>query len=327
MTTTDSIWAAAEHLLRRDAEELRESSTLASDPDDWTGEEEAKEDYDKHIAAADALAALSTAAVPLQITAPPNIEGETQLIARWLVETPAGRVGAWNRAALEYLLRAPEAPTAQAAHAAVGQPAMTPAHQRALENSALLADIINRRPAMNAGLAEAYAHWTAEVYDLMGAMAAEPANDAAAPKAAPAAVVGPPVKLPFAIMDDELEALRRFDECARDFEAGGHDVRKETMKRLAEIGLVRRVTANIYEHTTFGLSVLGGDFDAAPTTQPAPAAQGDAMAKAWEQSAADIARQAESSPGDRYWNGVAEGLRTCARDLRAARAAKEGGAT
>lgn len=57
---TDSI--GTEHLLRRDAEELRESSTLASDPDDWTGEEEAKEDYDEHIAAADALAALSTAA-------------------------------------------------------------------------------------------------------------------------------------------------------------------------------------------------------------------------------------------------------------------------
>lgn len=90
-----------------------------------------------------------------------------------------------------------------------------------------------------------------------------------APAQAAPAAVAVPVKLPFAIMDDELEALRRFDECARDFEAGGHDVRKEMMKRLAGIGLVRRVTANIYEHTTFGLSVLNGDFDAAPTTQPA----------------------------------------------------------
>jgi hypothetical protein len=53
------------------------------------------------------------------------------------------------------------------------------ANTRALENIALLADILNRRPAMNAGLVDAYAHWTAEVYDLMGAMAAEPANDAA----------------------------------------------------------------------------------------------------------------------------------------------------
>ena len=115
MTTTDSIWAAAEHLLRRDAEELRESSTSSQDRDDWTGEEEAKADYDEHIAAADALAALSTAAVPLQITAPPNIEGETQLIVRWLVETPAGRVGAWNRAALEYLLGSIPAQAAPAA--------------------------------------------------------------------------------------------------------------------------------------------------------------------------------------------------------------------
>ena len=62
MTTTDSIWAAAEHLLRRDAEELRESSTSSRDRDDWTGKEEAKADYDEHIAAADALASLSTVA-------------------------------------------------------------------------------------------------------------------------------------------------------------------------------------------------------------------------------------------------------------------------
>lgn len=60
-TKTDSIWAAAEHLLRRDAEELRESSTSSRDRDDWTGEEEAKADYDEHIAAADALSSLSTA--------------------------------------------------------------------------------------------------------------------------------------------------------------------------------------------------------------------------------------------------------------------------
>lgn len=51
------------------------------------------------------------------------------------------------------------------------------ANTRAQENVALLADILNRRPEMNAGLTEAYAAWTAEVYDLMGAMAAEPAND------------------------------------------------------------------------------------------------------------------------------------------------------
>lgn len=51
-------------------------------------------------------------------------------------------------------------------------------HQNAQGNVALLADILNRRPAMNAGLVEAYGRWTQEVYDLMGAMDAEPANDA-----------------------------------------------------------------------------------------------------------------------------------------------------
>ncbi len=48
-----------------------------------------------------------------------------------------------------------------------------------------LIDLLNHRPAMNAGLQQAYAAWTAEVYDVMGAMHADPANDGAA-LAAPA---------------------------------------------------------------------------------------------------------------------------------------------
>lgn len=52
------------------------------------------------------------------------------------------------------------------------------AHQHTNGNVALLTDILNRRPAMNAGLVEAYAAWTAEVYNLMGVMAAAPVNDA-----------------------------------------------------------------------------------------------------------------------------------------------------
>ncbi|MTD33991.1 DUF551 domain-containing protein [Paludibacterium denitrificans] len=75
---------------------------------------------------------------------------------------------------------------------------------------------------------------------------------------------GEAVALPFAIIPDEMKALRRFHECVTDGE--GYDVPKDMMKRPAEIGLVRRVTANIYEHTNFGLSVLNGDFDA-PTAQ------------------------------------------------------------
>jgi hypothetical protein len=65
--------------------------------------------------------------------------------------------------------------------------------------------------------------------------------------------------LPFAILEDEMQALRRFHECVTDNE--GYDVPKPMMRRLSEIGLLRRVTANLYGHTIFGLSILNGDFD------------------------------------------------------------------
>lgn len=67
-----------------------------------------------------------------------------------------------------------------------------------------------------------------------------------------------PAALPFAILDQEMKDLMRFHECLMDGE--GYDVPKDRMKRLAEIGLLRRVTANFYEHTTFGLAVINGDF-------------------------------------------------------------------
>lgn len=67
-----------------------------------------------------------------------------------------------------------------------------------------------------------------------------------------------PATLPFAIMDQEMKDLMRFHECVMDGE--GYDVPKDRMKRLAEIGLLRRVTANFYEHTIFGLSIINGDF-------------------------------------------------------------------
>lgn len=52
----------------------------------------------------------------------------------------------------------------------------------------------------------------------------------------------------------ELAALRRFDECAQDGE--GHDVPKEMMQRLAEIGVVRRQFGANYITTEFGMSAL-----------------------------------------------------------------------
>lgn len=70
-----------------------------------------------------------------------------------------------------------------------------------------------------------------------------------------------PAALPFMITDQEMKDLMRFHECVTDGE--GYDVPKERMKQLAEIGLLRRVTSDFYEHTTFGLSVINGDFQSA----------------------------------------------------------------
>lgn len=44
-------------------------------------------------------------AEPLQIVAP-NEAGDTMCVVRWQIETPAGWVGSYDKAALEYLLAA-----------------------------------------------------------------------------------------------------------------------------------------------------------------------------------------------------------------------------
>jgi hypothetical protein len=64
--------------------------------------------------------------------------------------------------------------------------------------------------------------------------------------------------LPFAILADEMAALRRFHETCEDSQP--YDVPAPMMQRLAEIGLVRRCTAALYTFTTFGLSVINGNF-------------------------------------------------------------------
>lgn len=61
---------------------------------------------------------------------------------------------------------------------------------------------------------------------------------------------------PFAISADEMEAFDRFRETCEDDQ--DYDVPVVMMKRLAEIGLVRRVTRNIYETTAFGMAVASG---------------------------------------------------------------------
>lgn len=56
---------------------------------------------------------------------------------------------------------------------------------------------------------------------------------------------------------EERAALERFAECCEDDDAGGHDVPKTMMARLAEIGVVRRINPAGYHTTTeFGNSVL-----------------------------------------------------------------------
>lgn len=56
----------------------------------------------------------------------------------------------------------------------------------------------------------------------------------------------------------ELAALRRFAECCEDMDADGHDVPQEMMRRLTEIGAVRRVAGpgRIHETTVFGEAIL-----------------------------------------------------------------------
>lgn len=50
----------------------------------------------------------------------------------------------------------------------------------------------------------------------------------------------------------ELKALGRFRDCCEDSAAGGHDVPKETMQRLAAVGVVRTLGFGRHETTEFG---------------------------------------------------------------------------
>lgn len=63
---------------------------------------------------------------------------------------------------------------------------------------------------------------------------------------------------------EDLAALERFNECAEDSEADGHDVPKERMKRLAELGAVQARGFGLHEITAFGSFVLGSQFARRP---------------------------------------------------------------
>ncbi|MEX5385587.1 hypothetical protein WCE10_21370, partial [Cronobacter muytjensii] len=58
------------------------------------------------------------------------------------------------------------------------------------------------------------------------------------------------------LLPDDLAALKRFEECASDFDSGGHDVPKPAMARLREIGVVQSIGFGRHQTTAFGDYVL-----------------------------------------------------------------------
>ena len=66
------------------------------------------------------------------------------------------------------------------------------------------------------------------------------------------------------LLPDDLAALRRFAECCEDSCSGGHDVAKDRMARLCEIGAVESKGFGRHQITTFGGYVLDLANDESP---------------------------------------------------------------
>jgi hypothetical protein len=89
-------------------------------------------------------------------------------------------------------------------------------------------------------------------------------------------------ELPFAIAPDEIAAFNRFCECCEDSGADGHDVPKDQMKRLAEIGLVRPSGFGRHETTAFGDAIRDGKFaPASPANTAAATGEREAFEAWW----------------------------------------------
>lgn len=67
------------------------------------------------------------------------------------------------------------------------------------------------------------------------------------------------------LLPDDLVALKRFAECCEDSDSGGHDVAKDGMARLREIGVVESKGFGRSQITTFGGYVLDLANDESPT--------------------------------------------------------------
>ena len=162
------------------------------------------------------------------------------------------------------------------------------ANTRAQENVALLAEILNRRPAMNAGLTQAYAAWTAEVYDLMGAIAAEPANEDRAQAAPESFLEIPDVQdesginshysreLVLECINAALASHGQAPAQAIPAAAAGctrshpHENMDSACRAKAAIAEMQNMAARGAEATTHDLERFVAMLAAAPTTQAAP---------------------------------------------------------
>lgn len=66
------------------------------------------------------------------------------------------------------------------------------------------------------------------------------------------------------LLPEDLDALKRFAECCEDTDSGGHDVPKDRMSRLREIGVVESKGFGRHQVTTFGGYVLDLANDESP---------------------------------------------------------------
>jgi hypothetical protein len=66
------------------------------------------------------------------------------------------------------------------------------------------------------------------------------------------------------LLPDDLAALKRFAACCEDTDSGGHDVPKDRMARLREIGVIESKGFGRYQITTFGGYVLDLENDESP---------------------------------------------------------------
>lgn len=66
------------------------------------------------------------------------------------------------------------------------------------------------------------------------------------------------------LLPDDLAALKRFAECCEDSDSGGHDVAKERMACLREIGVIESKGFGRHQITAFGGYVLDLENDESP---------------------------------------------------------------